>query len=616
MSRAHIRLFFSAAAVLSVLAFMAGPAQAQANSVSGQVVLKAKIALSPSAVAVVTIADRSPNGGGTLIGQQRIDGVTGGAIPFDVPFDPSIINQKHAYSVVASIVDGGTEYQSDPVPTITGGPTSGLELDVNVPSLAQPAQIPGTIALPSGVTLSPTAVAYAVIENQTTGRVVARQVIASPTTAPIPFTVAYDASLINPDDTYVAAAAVIDGTTLYQTSSSTPITPGGTFDLTVAKTSTTIPAPAPSGSPTASGSPVASGSPQASQSTQPTQVPSNTPKPSKTPKPTATPSPVVTPTSAPTASPTPAPTESAQPSASVAPSESAVPSESPGPIVVTGQAFYREPATLSSAAVLTVAVVQLSADGQSLLPVGETEVNNPGQVPISFSVTLDPALLNPNEDAFAWASLIDGTNAWTSGGGVPVATNGAPTTGVQMLLTFRPDLIEGQVTGLIGGLPSGIGMNAWAMAFILDTSDGSTLGVQTGPIHGSNLIPFSVPFLTENVDPTKTYVVGAAVFDDVHTYRSDQAVPVITNGNPFSGIQLNMISVGPSPTPTIAPTPTLAPTATPAPTVAPATPAPVATATPSGGSSTSGGGVDPVVFLGVLALVIIGGGAVLYFMRR
>ena len=281
-------------------------------------------------------------------------------------------------------------------------------------------------------------------------------------------------------------------------------------------------------------------------------------------------------------------------------------------MIVSGQALYKEPATLTSNAVLMVTVVQVSADGQTVNTVGKTEVNNPGQVPIGFSVTLDPTLLNPNEDAFAWASLIDGTNAWTSAGGVPVATNGAPSAGVLLLLTFRPDLIEGEVTGLVTGLPSGIGMNAWGMAFILDTSDGSVLGIQTGAIHGSNLVPFSVPFLTENVDSTKTYVVGATVFDDVNTYRSDPGVPVITNGNPFSGIQLTMVSVGPSPTPSPVPTPTVAPTPSPVPTSAP-TAAP--TPTPTSNGSTSGGGIDPVVLLVILALVVVVGGAVLYFRR-
>ena len=88
--------------------------------------------------------------------------------------------------------------------------------------------------------------------RSTTGRLVSRDVICRPTTYPAPFTVGFDAALINPADTYVAAAAVIDGATLYQTKSTTPVTPGATFDLVTGQSSTTIPIPGASASPGAS----------------------------------------------------------------------------------------------------------------------------------------------------------------------------------------------------------------------------------------------------------------------------------------------------------------------------------------------------------------------------
>ena len=110
--------------------------------------LKAKIALTPDAVAVVTIADRSKDGSGTIIGQQRINGATANQA-FSVPYDASAVNQNHAYAVVASIIDAGKEYQNPvAVPTITGRPTEGLVLDVSLPAPTTPAQVTGTIALP------------------------------------------------------------------------------------------------------------------------------------------------------------------------------------------------------------------------------------------------------------------------------------------------------------------------------------------------------------------------------------------------------------------------------------------------------------------------------------
>ena len=625
VTRVRIRILLAAALVVTNLLILVGPLHAQSNTVSGNLVLAQRIALSPTAVAVITLADRSPSGAGTIIGQQRIDGATGNDA-FSVPFDPAAINQKHAYSIVASVIDGTVEYQSLPVPTITGGPSSGLQVPIAVPTYAQPAQVTGTIAMAQKATLSSTAVAYAVIVNVTTGRVVTRQVIPSPSTVPVPFSVTYDASLVSPDDTYGALAAVVDGTTLYQSPVSSPIAAGATVALTVAKTNTVIPGPAASGSPGASGTPgssvVPSGQPTSpppsktpkpsgseAPTASPTEAPTATPTATPTPSPTAPPS--ATPTVAPSASPTAIASESAQPSASVAPSAS------PAAITVTGQVTYKEPATLSPAAVLTIVVVQVDPNGPTVVNVGEQRIDNPGQQPIAFSVPLDPALLVPTSDATLYATLVDGTNAWTTQGGVKVATNGAPTTDVQVPLIFRPDLIEGEVTGAVTNLPSDISLSAWGEAVILNQSDGSVLGLQTGVIHGSTLVPFEVPFLVENVDPTQTYVIVAAVFDDTRTFRSESGVQVITNGT-FSGVVLPMVAVNPSPSPTIAATPTAAAPSTAASAAATAahSGAPVATASPTTPSNTSGGGVDPLLIAGLLGIIVVGVIVVAIVVRR
>jgi hypothetical protein len=274
--------------------------------------------------------------------------------------------------------------------------------------------------------------------------------------------------------------------------------------------------------------------------------------------------------------------------------------------VVTGQASYKEPFTLSGDSVLTVVAVQVSSG--EVVVVGKTEILKPGQVPISFSVTLDPNLLDTTKNTTLWASLVDGTAAWTSDGGVPVATNGAPSEGVAVPLTFRPDLIEGEVTGAITNLPSDVSLSAWAMAVVLDKDGESVLGLISGPIYGSTFVGFEVPFLVADVDRGATYVAVGAVFDDTRTFHSPGGVPVITNGNPYSGIELPMIAAGPTATPTPSATPSAAPTAA-------ASATPVATASPTS-SSGSGTGLDPIVLAGLLGLVIVGVIVVIVVMRR
>ena len=600
MSRARIRILLAAALVLTNLLILVGPLHAQANMVTGNLVISGKVKLSPTAVAVITLTDRSPSGSGTIIGQQRIDGATGNDA-FAVQFDPAVINQKHAYSIYASVIDGTNQYQNpDPVPTITGGPTDGLQVPVSLPTFQTPAQLTGTLALPAGTVPTTAAVFYAAVVDQTTGRMVTRQVIPSPTTLPVPFAVGYDAALVNPADAYVIIGGLVDGPALWL-SSPTAIAPGGAYNLTLAKTSTTIPgaaspSPAVTATPVASATPAGSPSEQPSGSAKPTKTPQETPTVAPTPTPTATPAPTPTPT--PTSTPTPSPT--VVPSSSVQPSGSPLASASPAPITITGQATYTESWSLTEAAVLTVTVVQVDPNGPSVVTVGEQRIDNPGQQPIKFSVPLDMSVLVPTSDTFLYATLIDGKEAWTTADGIKVATNGAPSDNVQVPLTFRPDLIEGAVTGAAIDLPNDISSEAWAAVALLNTTDGKILGLQSGPIIPSTAaFPFDVPFLIANVDPGKTYVAVGNVFDGARTFRSD-GVPVITNGNPYQNVILHMVLITPSPAPTIAPTATPAPTATAAPTHSPS-----ATASPTTGSG-SGGGVDPLLIAGLIGLIIIG----------
>ncbi len=129
---------------------LVGPLHAQSDTVTGTLQLQQRIAVSPSSVAVITLTDRSKDGEGTIIGQQRIDGATGNDA-FAVQFDPAVINPKHAYSIYASLIDGNKQWQNpEPVPTITGGPTEGLVVPLNLPAYQTSGQISGTLALPAG----------------------------------------------------------------------------------------------------------------------------------------------------------------------------------------------------------------------------------------------------------------------------------------------------------------------------------------------------------------------------------------------------------------------------------------------------------------------------------
>jgi uncharacterized lipoprotein YbaY len=627
--RSHLHRALVAVTMVALLVpLFALTAHAAVETVTGTVILKAKVALTPNAVAVVTIADRSKNGSGTIIGQQRINGATANQA-FSVPYDASAVNPSNAYAVVASIIDAGKEYQNPvAVPTITGGPTEGLVVEVNAPTATTPAQVTGAIALPAGTTLTDQAVAYAIVINGDTGRVIGRQVIVSPSAtaaAPtaagatpaaasgdIPFTVSYDSDLVDPAAPILAVGAVADAGTLWQTDSPTTVTAGTPVALTVAEKGT-LPGeatpPPPTASPTEAATPTV----------KPTEKPSATPKPSGNPtaEPSATPTeapttpPTATPTQAPTATPTTAPTAtptatpSPSPTPTVTPSASPSPTPSPGAIVVSGTLVYREPHRLDITSVARVVVAQLNDDG-TMTVVGQVNIYNPGAVPIAFSIVLNSDL-NPDLETRLWAVIKDGTEAWTSAGaGIAVATQGAPTDNVLVGMFYRPDLIQAELTGTISGT-TGLTGGAWTMTWIVDTTSHKVIALDSDLVNGASPPTFLVPFATTDVTAGASYVAMAAVFDGANEWRSSTGTPVITGGNPLSNVVITVAQTSPSATPTPAATATAAPTTGP---TAGATP------TPSGsGSSGSGGGIDPLV-LGVLALIVIGGAVVIYVMRR
>jgi uncharacterized lipoprotein YbaY len=611
--RPHFRRATVALTIVAlVLPLLAITAHAQVQAITGTLVLNAKVSVSDDAVAVITLADRSKDGKGTIIGQQRIDGAKA-TQEFSVPYDTSSLNPSHAYAIVASLVDGDNEYQNPvAVPAIIDGVVAeDLAVELSEPSPTTPTTVSGTITAPDGTDLSDEAVAYAALINGDTGRVIARQVNPAPVSSPVDFTVTYDADLIDPAAPILAVGAIIDAGTLWQTASPANITAGTPVDLAVAEAGTIpgAPSPAPSATPTTAPTPSTAPTPTGG----PTAKPSATPSGNPTAEPTGTPTqaPTATPTTAPTATPTGAPTATPTASASPSPTPTVTPSASPsatpspGAIVVSGTLVYREPHRLDITSVARVVVAQLNDDG-TLTVVGEVNIYNPGAVPIAFSVVLNSDL-NPDAETRLWAVIKDGTDAWTTpGAGIAVATNGAPTENIVVGMIYRPDLIEADVTGTITGATDLTG-GAWTMTWIVDTTSQKVIALDTDLVNGANPPTFQVPFATSDITTGGSYELQAAVFDGEREWRSSAGTPVITGGNPIKDVALTVAQVSPTASPTPAATATAAPTTA-------ASPTPAPTPTPSGGTG-SGGGIDPLI-LGVLALVVIGGAAVVYLMRR
>ncbi|MFL5645098.1 MAG: YbaY family lipoprotein, partial [Chloroflexota bacterium] len=147
--------------------------------------------------------------------------------------------------------------------------------------------------------------------------------------------------------------------------------------------------------------------------------------------------------------------------------------------------------------------------------------------------------------------------------GVPVLTKGNPSK-VDITLTYRPDLLKGAVTGQITGVGISPSPAAYAMTVLVDPSTGDSLGIQVQTVDDGLPVGFSVAYAITDIKPDQDYVVTAEVGDEGVTWRNAAGVPVITNGNPKSGVQVVVTPVvAAAASPTVAPAPTASPTPSP-----------------------------------------------------
>ena len=226
--------------------------------------------------------------------------------------------------------------------------------------------------------------------------------------------------------------------------------------------------------------------------------------------------------------------------------------------VLTGTLDYPESYKLSAGAVAGVALVQGKGKVTSS-PIVATQIIDPaGQAPVAFRITYDPATIDPTAVYTLQAGIFDVDQAWVTSKGIPVITNGVQGD-IAIDLSYRPDVAKGEVTGSVTGVGITLASGATSMAVILDVDSGQSIGVDlTRPT--SLPAPFAIPFSVSDVQSGGTYVVQAEVTSGDQTWANAAGVPVITGGNPLTGVQVVVAEVvQPSPSASATPVPTAAP---------------------------------------------------------
>jgi putative lipoprotein len=96
--------------------------------------------------------------------------------------------------------------------------------------------------------------------------------------------------------------------------------------------------------------------------------------------------------------------------------------------------MYRERIALTPAAVVQIEVVELTQDGSPGTVIGQQTIQSPAQVPIPFTVAINPQRVRADGSYVVNVRITDGTRVFTTAAPVPVLTQGHRSSEVEVLV--------------------------------------------------------------------------------------------------------------------------------------------------------------------------------------
>ena len=245
---------------------------------------------------------------------------------------------------------------------------------------------------------------------------------------------------------------------------------------------------------------------------------------------------------------------------------------------VTGTITFAEPIDLTPSAVAVVTLVDMTAEPDANVVLGQQRINAPGPVPINFSVLYETDAIVPTHSYAVIASIVDGANSWLNPVPKPVVTGGARS-GIDIELTPQPTLPAAAGGTITTASPTALSPDAVAYAVLMNQADGSIVNRFVNVTPGQAPIAFAVFYDPALLKPDATYVVRSAVVDGPTVWEGRQGVVAIDAGTPVPNISVAVTATStpiPAPTPAPTPEPTAEPTET-----ATAEPTETATAEPT-----------------------------------
>lgn len=214
--------------------------------------------------------------------------------------------------------------------------------------------------------------------------------------------------------------------------------------------------------------------------------------------------------------------------------------------VVSGVVTKLDRMALPPNAVVDVQLRDTSiADAAATILAQQTMTTDGQQVPVPFELTYDPAQIVPSGIYSVFASVtVDGQLQYISQTATPVITNGAPTTGVEVVVSpVMTSEAGGTLTGTVTYLDrSALDPNAVIVVDLVDVSSGTAAVIATTEVNAEGRqvpIPFALGYDPAQIDPAGTYLAnGRILVNGQPQYASQTGVLVLTNGAPTSDVEI------------------------------------------------------------------------------
>lgn len=239
-----------------------------------------------------------------------------------------------------------------------------------------------------------------------------------------------------------------------------------------------------------------------------------------------------------------------------APSAAPAPAAPASAAKVTGTVTYLQRSALPPTAVVEVQLQDVSKMDVPAEVISSQRIEAQGkQVPFAYELPYDPAKIVTGNRYVVRATIKDGDKLlFTSTQAYPVITNGAPTSGVEIIV--EPVASSGGVSSqsVVTGTVTYRNRSALSPTAVVEVTladislaDAPAKMISTQRIEAGGKQPpfaYELPYDPAQIDPRMTYAVSARITDGEELlFISDTIYPVLTRGAPMTDVDILVMAM-------------------------------------------------------------------------